>query len=1556
MKQAVRGFAPRKWFMRALSCALMAAMLLTMLPASLLAVSAAEETTAPVIVKQEDGTYDVTFSYKPDGTPQEVALRGSIPGITWDNTVVEEISKLKDEDGDGIWTVTLTGLPTGNYDYQYLTKTDGSDFQWTDTGNRPLRLNEKLVIVPHEDDNSVSDVTLRLAEPDFIDDKGHKISEFVDGQENPVTGPITSVKLAGDMNDWSEEALTRTAPGSNIWEITLLNVAAKSYGYKFVVHDANDNAHWQANYSATEQNHPLTVKVRPEYESPVVNGKEVTFRLWQAVDPDTVCLASDMNEWDTSGKNSLTLGEDGMWSLTLPLEAGKYQYQFVVDGTTWIEDSENPWPKEGANNVVFVPGLAGASLSVEKGESAALPETLNLFAEDGTSQAVTPTYSINSPVPGVTLEGTTLTVAEDCEAKSVAVKAEAEGQEATITVQIIDPNQLYTYNVYYYDYDASHMTLDDTEIYFWTSTTAAAEFPFTETVDINGKTWLKGTVTSTDTTSLGFIVRHKGDWDWQTKPDYIFDNSDLAETLDIYMAYDQANNNLVTSLGEPPEIPDQPVEQPRTFFVPGTFPGPSWDAASNKMEFDAEKQVYFKTFEDVPPANYEFKISVKGSWDENYGANGVQGGANISVTVPKQMDVTVYYSDVTHYAVTNVTYEFLDIDLTGTGFESTKLTDPGLTGIFSATVTLQPGTYSDAKFTSSNGAAGTFGEFTLTEEKTVTFYYAPLYNVYYCDASPWEEIDVLYDSKDETYKNPYGAVPSGTNVSFAVDVTAAGSVTGVTLVVGSEQFELSRVSGAAFGMQRWKTDTVNIANIGEYDYFFLIKQTGGIMVYGDDDGFYGTGKLSDLGAVQPYDLVVYENGFTTPDWMKNAVIYQIFPDRFSNGDAKNDRAQEESRGAIMYEFAADKGGWNLLPENPEQYEADPEHYPEDAFKGDGNWSNEIYGGDLKGITQKIGYLKQLGVTVIYLNPVFKSISSHRYDASDYRQIDPILGTLGDFTELVKTAEENGMKIVLDGVFNHVSDDSIYFDRYYKYLKDADGDGNYDTDTVGAYPYWAYVYDYKAEHATGDNEADLQAAIQAANEYFSSKGITNFEYTEWFDIFETPMDGAVTDTIGERAGKPVYGYDGWWGYDSMPIIKATNGSEYQTGTWADKIIGTEESTDAVSQYWLNQGSNGWRLDVANEVSDETWRHFRDVVKATQSDAVIIGEIWDDATKYLMGDMYDSVMNYQFRNAVTAYAMGGSSVDSMNTLERLRERYPQEAFYAMMNLVGSHDTTRILSYLDGIPDDRTDATMDTAFPRYDDTSDLAKKRQYLVAFLQFTYAGAPTIYYGDERGLVGSDDPDDRRTIDWNTVNDADLLEWYQLLAKVRSQFGALRTGTVEPIETGNNAVLGYVRRDGDDAIIVLANNSEKEQIVTLKMTDLAIRSIHFTDLLGSGVEASVDVNGNITVTVPAIGGVILDDDQKVIAGDLDADGEVDILDAYRTYKAASGSINLYGLEETLADVNEDGTVDMVDVFTVYLMAKGQSVQTQPSEPEPPAEPQQPASVPEAADPTNRKRAA
>ncbi len=884
----------------------------------------------------------------------------------------------------------------------------------------------------------------------------------------------------------------------------------------------------------------------------------------------------------------------------------------------------------------------------------------------------------------------------------------------------------------------------------------------------------------------------------------------------------------------------------RQVYVPGTFTDPAWNPATNPMVYEGNG-IYACTFKNVAPANYEFKIAM-GSWDENYGQEGKAGGANYQVTVPERQDVTVRYNDISsHFAVTSVDYIIADIGISGRNIEKgTKFTDPGLAGIYTCVIDLPAGTYDDITITYA-GKDYKMDSFTVDKDKPVTFYFDPSTDIYYNDSTV-TDIDsskVYFNSKDTSCKSVFGAAEEGQKVTYSIQ-TGKDATRAQLIVKGPTKHNVELKKTENGDTANWSGD-LTIDTYGRYKYFFVVYYGTSVKIYCDDDGNYGSGMLTDISSLRTYDLTVYKKGFKTPDWMKNGVVYQLFPDRFCNGDTNNDDAETSARGAGNFEFITN---WSTLPENPEQEQLNPDTYPSNAYKGDGLYSTEIYGGDLKGIINRMDYLKEVGVSIIYLNPVFSSISSHRYDTKDYMNIDPILGTMGDFEQLVKEAKKHNMQIVLDGVFNHVADDSIYFDRYYKYVG-KDG-------KVGAYPYWAYVYDYMDE-----KNVTKEVAESAAKDYFKGRGVTDFSYIDWFVVtkeqkLKDDTGKEVKDTIGDRKGKPVYGYEGWWGYDSMPVVTSTNGSEFQTGNWGSTVI---EGKDSIAQYWLNKGSNGWRLDVANEVSDETWQHLRKSVKSLNEDNVIIGEIWTDATKYLLGDMFDSVMNYVFRDAVLAYAKGGSAKDLNNTLEGLRERYPKEAFYAMMNLVASHDTARVLSSLDGIPDDRGDKTIAGAFPSYENTSAAAKQKQYLVAFLQMTYPGAPMIYYGDEMGMVGADDPDNRRGVTWGE-GDKGIVEWYSRLTKMRSEYSALRTGDIKTIDV-NDAVLGYVRSDDEDQMIVLMNNSDKEQKVTISANELiTLKGNTLYNVAESG-EYKVGADGKVEVTIPAYRGVVLTENKKEI---------------------------------------------------------------------------------------------
>ncbi|MGE5632268.1 MAG: glycoside hydrolase family 13 protein [Caulobacteraceae bacterium] len=487
----------------------------------------------------------------------------------------------------------------------------------------------------------------------------------------------------------------------------------------------------------------------------------------------------------------------------------------------------------------------------------------------------------------------------------------------------------------------------------------------------------------------------------------------------------------------------------------------------------------------------------------------------------------------------------------------------------------------------------------------------------------------------------------------------------------------------------------------------------------------------------------------------------------------------------------------------------------------------MYGGDIAGVSQKLDYLKALGVNVLYLNPISESVSNHRYDTTNYQGLDRLLGSPEEFKELVLELDKRDMHLVIDGVFNHVSDDSLYFDRYGKYM--APGK------PLGAYQFWEYVYDLVNE---GISQAEAE---QSAVEHFANMSITDLHYKDWFNVYNewdtTDVDGA---TLPEE--KQHYRYEDWWGYDSMPVIKSLDGSELNLTTWKGEIV--EDST----QYWLEQGTDGYRLDVANEMSDETWQYFRDIVKAA-GDNVIIGEIWTDASRYLLGDMYDSVMNYRYRNALLSYLRDGvSGKEVMNQLELIREQYPEEAFEAMLNLIDSHDTERILSALDGIIKDRNDAVL---APQ---PTERARRLQKIVPLLQMTYPGVPTIYYGDELGMIGAKDPDDRRAMAWGKGDESTLMA-YAAYGNIRNSYPVLQSGDIAPVYAENNDVLAYERYDetGNAALIVANRGADQLDALEVKVSHITDGTV-LTDAI-SGSEYTVTGN-KINISIPGESGAVL----------------------------------------------------------------------------------------------------
>lgn len=460
-------------------------------------------------------------------------------------------------------------------------------------------------------------------------------------------------------------------------------------------------------------------------------------------------------------------------------------------------------------------------------------------------------------------------------------------------------------------------------------------------------------------------------------------------------------------------------------------------------------------------------------------------------------------------------------------------------------------------------------------------------------------------------------------------------------------------------------------------------------------------------------LSVYDKDFTTPDWFKGGIMYQIFPDRFY----KSGRSKQDRQNAIYLK------DWN---EPITQFAA----YPGAPVE-----NNYFYGGDLYGIADKIDYLKSIGANTIYLNPIFEAYSNHRYDTADYSKVDEALGGNEALAYLIEKADGAGMRVVLDGVFNHTGDDSIYFNRR----------GNYGSG--GAF----------RDH--------------------------NSPYRDWYCF------------------RPDGKYDSWWGIEIMPRLNHYNENCRKFFTGDDGICAT----------YVKNGIAGWRLDVADELCNEFLDDLRRSVKKADRDALIIGEVWENAAdkiaygyrrKYFLGEQLDSVMNYPLRTGIINFLKCGDSEGLARIMTELYACYPKCVSDCLMNIVGTHDTERIISVL-GDCDFGGLSNCELACrcmcePQKNKAVELLK----IASVIQYTSYGVPSLYYGDEAGEEGYHDPFCRKPFPWGNENQT-LMEHYRMLGKIRCENSVYKDGYFKVLGFEENFI-AFERFKGDERIVTLAN--------------------------------------------------------------------------------------------------------------------------------------------------------
>lgn len=570
-------------------------------------------------------------------------------------------------------------------------------------------------------------------------------------------------------------------------------------------------------------------------------------------------------------------------------------------------------------------------------------------------------------------------------------------------------------------------------------------------------------------------------------------------------------------------------------------------------------------------------------------------------------------------------------------------------------------------------------------------------------------MQLYHNSRDIKYRAPFGAVPSGETVTLRLDVTADNCPNAVFLRIWASERE-------DYIPMEYKTDNgkyVYTAQIKTLDkpcliwYSFAVDADNCRTWYCNaEDGLGGEGIMSGTNT-RGYQLTVYDKDFETPDWFKGAMMYQIFPDRFFGVHKDGYINKKRDEYIIHYDSGED------ISFNSHRYENGPA-------------CNDFYGGNLQGIIEKLPYIKSLGVSVIYLNPIFDAYSNHKYDTADYKKIDPMFGDEDDFKQLCESAKELGIKIILDGVFSHTGADSIYFNKYKAY-----GDGGAYNDKSSPFRSWYFIDD--------DNS-----------------------------------------------------YESWWGCSNLPNVNEMEDS------YLDYILRDE---DSVIKKWLRLGASGWRLDVADELPDEFIKILRREVKSVKKDAVVIGEVWEDASnkvaygkqrEYLLGYELDSVMNYPFKESITSYLMGWETAEKAERrMMSIMENYPLQVLYSLMNLVGTHDTMRIKSLLGGMNQDCGKQRLNSGLET------LATYRLKCAMFMQMTFVGVPSIYYGDEVGMQGGRDPYNRAPYPWRAI-DPEPLDFLKKMGELRETLPVLKTGYYKTVYAKDDIFI-YVRylKDGKD---------------------------------------------------------------------------------------------------------------------------------------------------------------
>lgn len=573
--------------------------------------------------------------------------------------------------------------------------------------------------------------------------------------------------------------------------------------------------------------------------------------------------------------------------------------------------------------------------------------------------------------------------------------------------------------------------------------------------------------------------------------------------------------------------------------------------------------------------------------------------------------------------------------------------------------------------------------------------------------------------------------------------------------------------------------------------------------------------------------------YHAPEWSKHVIWYQIFPERFRNGDPSNDPTRERVGGPK---------GWKISPWTGDWYkQSEWEKSLGDSFR-DGVFKRR-YGGDLQGVIDKLDYLQELGISGIYLNPVFDAVSLHKYDTSHYHHIDRFYGpdpegdvkimkledpedpdtwqwTSADklFLKLIEEVHNREMRIIIDGVFNHTGTD-----------------------------FWAFRDVKKYQDQS--------------------------KYKNWYSI------NSFADGNGQK-----FDYDGWWGVKSLPELKEVDGT---------LVKPVREHIFAITRRWMDpdgdgdpsDGIDGWRLDVPEEVGQKFWKEWNALVRRINPEAYTVGEIWTEkGREWVNGELFTAAMNYPFTEAVQEYMIDQSvsASDFMKRLRSIREGLPEGAELVQQNLMDSHDTPRLASMI--VNPGREFDTKTKPEERFDVRKPTPKERrlQRLIALFQYTYVGAPMIFYGTEAGMWGADDPDDRKPMVWPELEyddeknhpldkerpidknsfDEELFNWYKKLGEIRNKHLALRKGKFQELLTKNDADVFVFARFLNKHMfcLVAVNRSDQTRKIRIPLDHFEVEEGKHLENIITGNRAEV-VNSETVITLPPIAGAVLSPEEN-----------------------------------------------------------------------------------------------